>query len=362
MGTLLRNKSQTAKKGFTLNYSSDCHASNPHTWVSIKRELDMSPVQQKMRYEFAEGQKKTSWMNDLKGPLHSPEVKKIEDVCSALWERKGKRLRSQWVFWFGEALGLSSKELNLYAWAVEAIHTATLLHDDVIDKASLRRGGPSANALFDNTLPILSGDYLLSDAIFQLSEKGHPLLLKMMCSAVKEVTQGEILQYEQRYRFPESSEYFEKLNRLKTSALLKWAAQVGSVLIMGQEEPKITSLALQYGELYQFTDDILDIRGTSTKESWQDLKEGKINEATFYLLRNCPELKSLLEKDFLERKVSDNFIGILKTKLTAGFESGLEEKLHRRKQRCLETLEGLTHPKLKKTLDALVRFTVERLS
>jgi len=152
-----------------------------------------------MKAEFAEGQVKTRWMNQMKGPWDSPEVKKIENVCSVIWERKGKRLRSQWVFWFGESSGFATQELNLYAWAVEAIHTATLLHDDVIDKAPKRRGGPSANALFDNSLPILSGDYLLSDAIFQLAEQGHHRLMKLMCQAVKEVTQGEVLQYEHKH-------------------------------------------------------------------------------------------------------------------------------------------------------------------
>lgn len=323
----------------------------------------MSPSHQKISREFARGQLRTLWMNEMKGPWNVPEVKKIEEVCSSLWERKGKRLRSQWVFWFGEALGLSPEELNLYAWAVEAIHTATLLHDDVIDKAPLRRGGPSANALFDNTLPILSGDYLLSDAIFQLAESGHPLLVKLMCLAVKEVTQGEVLQYEQRYHLPKDTNYFEKLNRLKTSALLKWAAQVGSVLAQGKEDPLVTHLALQYGSLYQFTDDILDVRGTATKESWQDLREGKINEATYLLLEKHPQLKKQIESELAQQKVSKELIGEFQTMTqTQDFEHLLTQELSNRRDRCLESLQCITHPKLYKILDALIRFTVERLS
>ena len=145
---------------------------------------------------------KTEWMNAIQGPLEWPEVGKVGEVCATLWNRKGKRLRAQWVFWFGEAFGFKERELQLYAWAIEAIHTATLLHDDVIDQAALRRGGPSANELFDNTLPVSSGDFLLSDAIFQLSEQGHPVLLKLICQAVKDLTQGEVLQYEQRSHIP----------------------------------------------------------------------------------------------------------------------------------------------------------------
>lgn len=322
----------------------------------------MSPLQQQVADEFQRGQRKTQWMNALKGPLAVPEIKKIEEVCSLIWERKGKKLRSQWVFWFGEDLGISSEILNLYAWAVEAIHTATLLHDDVIDKAPRRRGGPSANAVFDNTLPVLSGDYLLSDAIYQLSEKGHPLLVKLMCLAVKEVTQGEVLQYETQYHLPENRNYFETLNRLKTSALLKWAAQVGSVLKDETENPAITQIALQYGALYQFTDDLLDLRGSPTKASWQDLREGKINEVTYLLLEPAPALREALKHDLGRRHISADLLQrVQEAANKKSFQTFMDQELLQRQERCLSTLETLPKSKLKKTLENLIRFTVERL-
>jgi len=322
----------------------------------------MSPLQQQVADEFLQGQRKTQWMNTLKGPLAVPEVKKIEEVCSLIWERKGKKLRSQWVFWFGEELGISSETLNLYAWAVEAIHTATLLHDDVIDKAPLRRGGASANAVFDNTLPVLSGDYLLSDAIFQLSDKGHPLLVKLMCLAVKEVTQGEVLQYESQYQLPETQKYFEMLNRLKTSALLKWAAQVGSILKYQKEDPTITQLALQYGALYQFTDDLLDLRGSPTKASWQDLREGKINEAIHLLLEHESFLKRELKMDLERKHISADLLQrFQEISNRKNFQTLLDQELFQRQERCLSTLDSFPKGKLKKNLENLIRFTVERL-
>lgn len=329
---------------------------------ALQGELDMSPLQQQVADEFLRGQRKTQWMNALKGPLAVPEVKKIEEVCSLIWERKGKKLRSQWVFWFGEELGISSETLNLYAWAVEAIHTATLLHDDVIDKAPRRRGGPSANAVFDNTLPVLSGDYLLSDAIFQLSEKGHPLLVKLMCLAVKEVTQGEVLQYETQYHLPENRNYFATLNRLKTSALLKWAAQVGSILKYERENPAIAQIALQYGALYQFTDDMLDLRGSPTKASWQDLREGKINEVTHLLLEHESFLREELKSELETHQISaDLLLRFQEVASRKNFQTLLDQELLQRQEQCLSTLNSLPESKLKKTLENLIRFTVERL-
>lgn len=307
-------------------------------------------------------QVQSDWMNQIRGPLDTPEVKQIEEVCSVLWDRKGKRLRSQWVFWFGETQGISAEELKIYAWAVEAIHTATLLHDDVIDKAPLRRGGPSANELYDNTLPILSGDYLLSDAIFQVAEQGHPHLVKLLCLAVKEVTQGEVLQYEQKYKLPTSTEYFEKLNRLKTSALLKWASQVGPVLKTGKESQPILEFALNYGALYQFTDDILDIRGTPTKESWQDLKEGKINEACYLLLNWYPSLKEELMPALEEKNCDNRLIRSFKNRSqTSVFQGKLEQILKKRKEECLKTLQAIENPTLQENLHTLVCLTVDRL-
>jgi len=315
-----------------------------------------------MRDELAATHEKTRWMNELSGPLDIPEVRKVDEVCSVLWGRKGKRLRAQWVLWFGEAFGCSPEQLKLYVWAVEAIHTATLLHDDVIDRASLRRGGASANAIYDNTLPVLSGDFLLSDAIFQLAENGNSFLTKLMCRAVKEVTQGEVLQYEHRFKIPESGEYFEKLNRLKTSALLKWASQVGPILATSRELPECTAFANIYGSLYQFTDDILDLRGSPTKESGQDIREGKVNEVTFLLLDTFPSLKSELLKVFSEKTIGLSLLKKLEYySKEKAFQKKLEDALERKQKKCQESLEVLLDKNLRATLDKLVCFTVQRL-
>jgi len=323
----------------------------------------MSSLPLQLKVEFSRGLVKTRWMNQLQGPLDVPEVNKIEQVCSLLWERKGKRLRSQWVYWFGEALGVGANDLKLYAWAVEAIHTATLLHDDVIDKAPLRRGGPSANEVFDNTLPVLSGDYLLSDAIFQLSDRGHPLLVKQMCRAVKELTQGEVLQYEHQYRIPQNEQYYETLNRLKTSALLNWAAQVGSILTTGKENSTLSEIAFRYGALYQLTDDVLDVRGTPTKKSWQDLREGKVNEVVFLLLSSYPEIKNEWEQMLSERCFTPDCLQKLqKIAQAPAFQEILKDRLEAAKEKCLQSIRSIAHSQMRATLENLTCFTVDRLS
>ncbi|NBT57550.1 hypothetical protein EBT16_02085 [bacterium] len=315
-----------------------------------------------MRAEFAAIQQNTVWMNELTGPIGVPEVGKIDEVCSVLWKRKGKRLRAQWVFWFGEAFRQSQDDLKLYAWAVEAIHAATLLHDDVIDKAPIRRGGPSANVLFDNTLPVLSGDYLLSDAIFQLADKGNPILTKLMCQAVKEVTQGEVLQYESRYQIPENWDYFKKLNRLKTSSLLKWASQVGAVLATQREDPASAAFANRYGALYQFTDDLLDLQGSSTKEAWQDIREGKVNEVLFLLLETYPALKKGLQEGFADQTIGPSVLEELKCfSKQKRFKNKMEEVLKWKQRECLESVRAL-ETNLGNILDKLVSLTVQRLS
>ncbi|NBV49972.1 hypothetical protein EBR78_01985 [bacterium] len=170
------------------------------------------------------------------------------------------------------------------------------------------------------------------------------------------------MQYESQYQLPETQNYFEMLNRLKTSALLKWAAQVGSILKYQKEDPTITQLARQYGALYQFTDDLLDLRGSPTKASWQDLREGKINEVTYLLLEQESFLRKELKRD-LERKdiPADLLLRIQETAKRKNFQTFMDQELLRRQERCLSTLENLPKSKLKKKLENLIRFTVERL-
>ena len=308
------------------------------------------------------GQKYFQWLDTVHGPLDIPVVEAVEKACGVIWDRKGKRLRCHFVHWFSEPYQITPEQLKLYTWAVEAIHTATLLHDDVIDKAELRRAGPSANQLYDNTIPILSGDYLMSDAIHQLALKGHPDLMKSMCLALKDLSQGEVLQYQQQFKIAYSEQFYRQLCRLKTASLLTWAASVGPTLHRHEKE-RLSAIRFAeiYGLLYQFTDDLLDIRGTITKETHKDLNEGKLNWAAWKLVENNPKLKSRLNDEFSLRKISSETFEMLNDAFNnRSHQKLLSQFLTTLRTECLEVIQTLESSELRYLLNTLVDFTLNR--
>ena len=311
---------------------------------------------------FARGMEHLSWLDTIHGPLDTPKVETIEKACELIWNRKGKRLRCHFVYWFGEAYGINPKDLELYAWAVEAIHTATMLHDDVIDRAEMRRGGPSSNLVFDNTIPILSGDYLMSDAIYQLALKGHPELMRNMCSALKDLTQGEVIQYQNQFKVPDSDTLYHQISDLKTASLLKWAASVGPTLKDSGDKISVIEFAKAFGLLFQLTDDILDLKGTHTKSKNQDLSEGKVNWATWQILQNEPQLKTRLKKEFESKTVTEESKTLLLGALNKpSNQKALENCLLSVKNQCLMNLENLESNSLCQLLTHLVDFTTSRV-
>jgi geranylgeranyl pyrophosphate synthase len=245
---------------------------------------------------------------------------------------------------------------------VEAIHTATLLHDDVIDKAETRRSGPSANQVFDNTIPVLSGDYLMSDAIHQLAIRGIPSLMQGMCIALKELSQGEILQYQNQFKIADSEKFYHLVCELKTASLLKWAASVGPQLRCKDEVMPVASFARNYGLLYQLTDDILDLRGTHTKAKNQDLREGKVNWAAWRVLQNEPKLKNLLLQDFSKQKLSSETEQQFLEAFNQSYnQSSLTEFLESTKNECLDSIQNLKSNNLRQLLRTLIDFTAARV-
>ena len=289
-----------------------------------------------------------------------PDAAVVDTVCRSLWERRGKRLRSHLVFWFGEMAGIEASHLSLYAWAAEAVHTATLLHDDVIDMATVRRGEPSANVLFGNTLPVLSGDYLLSDAVQRIAEKGEPRLLAGLCSALKQLVCGESLQYELRFTIPKSERIFWRIAELKTASLLKWAALVGPELAGSPWKSNLESFMLSFGQLFQFSDDLLDVVGADDKEAWVDLREGKLNFVTWQLLARDPELAQYTQEQFDKKNVSDTVVRQIESAISSDFLVALRQRLDELANKAIESLGHLPGGGIRSAAEGLVKLCVDR--
>lgn len=261
-----------------------------------------------MSYHVAEAFSKNSeFIRQLdRAPLllKAEPLTEIRASIETLWNRKGKRLRCHWLFWFGEWAEVPKAELETYAWVVEAVHTASLLHDDVVDEAHQRRGGPTANVLFDNATAVLSGDFFLSDALVRVARKNQPFLLEELCLAIQSLSIGELKQRNFSFAIPLNDEPFVEVSHLKTAALFEWAALVGAHLGHGLEISAVRKFARLFGELFQFSDDILDLNGGDAKDQWADLREGKLNRASYHLFKNNSDFAQIVQKDFGNRALS----------------------------------------------------------
>lgn len=205
----------------------------------------------------------------------------IPTITNYLTQSGGKRLRPILTLGAAKLLGINSDAHIKLATAVEYIHTATLLHDDVIDESELRRGNKTANNVWGNKASILVGDFLLSQSFKLMVDAGSLEALNLLATTAKEITESEVWQLELTRKIDTSLEDYIKLVRGKTAVLFAAAASVGAVA-MQQSKHIVDSLyqyGLNLGICFQIVDDLLDYSSSSDefgKVLGNDLKEGKV--------------------------------------------------------------------------------------
>ena len=203
----------------------------------------------------------------------------------------------------GQAASLLRKAVTLAA-AVEMIHTATLLHDDVIDGASLRRGLSTLNAKWGDTLSVLSGDFLYSKAFCLLSELNHQKVLQLMSDTARTVCEGEVAQIQHQYDLTLSRPDYLKIIRWKTASLMGAAAQAGALLAGASERQaqRLGEFGLNFGLAFQILDDTQDLVGQEQdlgKSLGTDLALGQLTLPLLYLRdRAEPRTRSQLAQWF----------------------------------------------------------------
>jgi octaprenyl-diphosphate synthase len=206
----------------------------------------------------------------------------------------GKRMRPLFLLLSADLCGYKGKNRDLLAAIIEAIHTASLLHDDVIDGADTRRGRPAAHALWGNQIVILVGDYLYSKALKIAVDQKKQKVMEALSEATTRMTEGEILQLH-KIGDPEitKEEYFE-IVAAKTGVLISAACRIGGILAE-QPEDKETALArfgMKAGIAFQLADDVLDYVAKQKdlgKKLGKDLEEGKITMPLIYLLKTATD-------------------------------------------------------------------------
>ncbi|MCH9852454.1 MAG: polyprenyl synthetase family protein [Alphaproteobacteria bacterium] len=252
----------------------------------------------------------------------------IPKVAHHLLDAGGKRIRSLLLLASADLVCQLSgtayqqqKILNLSA-AVEMIHTATLLHDDVVDNSTLRRGKPTANKIWDNKLPILVGDYLFSCA-FMLMVKSESLKVLEMLSAVSaELAEGEVLQLQYEGDAGLSREIYQQIITAKTASLFRAASYAGAIVGCDDENLKqiLKQFGHEFGILFQLIDDMMDYHVSADmmgKISGDDLREGKVTLPLIILREKLNEAQQQWLADVISKKeANDNDLAKIQELMT----------------------------------------------
>lgn len=230
----------------------------------------------------------------------SSDVALIEQISHYIIGAGGKRIRPRLVLLFSQALGFAGDEQYELAATVEFIHTATLLHDDVVDESSLRRGRKTANALFGNAASVLVGDFLYSRAFQMMVSVNRMRVLDVLADATNVIAEGEVLQLLNMHDPDIAVEQYLRVIRFKTAKLFEASARLGAVL--AQASPAVETACADYGRAlgtaFQLVDDLLDYEGHTEalgKNVGDDLREGKPTLPLLIAMeRGSPEERELI--------------------------------------------------------------------
>ena len=237
--------------------------------------------------------------------MASENAPRIPEVTAHLIEAGGKRIRPMMTLAAARLCGYRGDAHVKLAATVEFIHTATLLHDDVVDESAQRRGRPTANLLWDNKSSVLVGDYLFARAFQLMVEPGNLRALTILSNAAAVIAEGEVLQLTAAQNIATTEDTYFKVIRGKTAALFSAATQVGPV-IAGAEESQVQAL-FNYGDAlgicFQIVDDFLDYGGAGDglgKNLGDDFREGKLT---------LPVIRAIAAADTTERAFWERTIG-----------------------------------------------------
>ncbi len=302
--------------------------------------------------------------NVIRRRLHS-EVALVDRLSHYIINSGGKRLRPALLLLSARACGYQETRHIELAAVVEFIHTATLLHDDVVDDSELRRGRETANALWGNEASVLVGDFLYSRAFEMMVEVQNMRVMELMAHATNTIAEGEVMQL-MNCHDPDTTEarYLEVIGR-KTAKLFEAAAQLGAVLggMTPAQEHALAGYGRHLGNAFQLIDDVLDYSGSAAeigKNVGDDLAEGKPTLPLIYALREGgPEAVAVLRRAIREGG-RDGIDAVLRAVESTGAIAYTERLARHEAGLAKDLLLGIPPSVYRDGLDALADFSVDR--
>lgn len=240
------------------------------------------------------------------------EIWLINQIAEYIINAGGKRLRPALLLLVAGALGEHGASRFELAAVIEFIHTATLLHDDVVDESSLRRGRQTANALFGNAASVLVGDFLYSRAFQMMVGVGNMRVMEILAEATNIISEGEVLQLLNMHDADVDEARYMQVIHYKTAKLFEAAAQLGAVLsgANAQTEAAAAEFGRRIGTAFQIMDDWLDYTGTPEsmgKNAGDDLREGKPTLPLIWLIEHGSSTEAALAREAIEQNGTKRF-------------------------------------------------------
>lgn len=318
-------------------------------------------------------------LKDIKSPIASEmdefekkfrasmktKVLLLDKIMSYIVKRKGKQMRPMFVFLSAGTCGQISDSTYRGASLIELLHTATLVHDDVVDDANYRRGFFSVNALWKNKIAVLVGDYLLSRGLLLSVDNEDYDLLKIVSTAVKEMSEGELLQMEKARQLDITEDIYYKIIRQKTASLIASCCGVGasSTGSKNGKVEKMRAFGEKVGMAFQIKDDLFDYGDSEIgKPLGIDIKEKKMTLPLIKALEGASwsekrRIKSIIKNDSENKKKVNEVIAFVKDSGGLQYATEVMKKYY---QEALAILDQFEDSPYKKSLGELVQFTIER--
>jgi octaprenyl-diphosphate synthase len=293
------------------------------------------------------------------------EVPLVNQIGEYIIGAGGKRIRPALVLLLANAFGYQGTQHHTLAAIIEFIHTATLLHDDVVDESSLRRGRQTANALFGNAASVLVGDFLYSRAFQMMVGIGNMRVMRIVADATNVIAEGEVQQLLNMHDPDVSEANYLQVIRSKTAKLFEAATQLGA-LVAGASDPEIDAAA-EYGRslgtAFQLIDDVLDYSGNAAdigKNVGDDLREGKPTLPLIHVMQNGTPAQRELVRSCIENGDAAHFSDVLAAITSCGSLDYTKLAAERAAQRAAESISILPNGQFKDSLLQLCAFAVDR--
>ena len=321
----------------------------------IDRQLIAKPVASELK-QFRE---------DFARTLHS-EIPLLQAAIEQVLRANGKHIRPLLLLLTAKTCGEPTMMTRDAAVIIEMLHTTTLIHDDVIDETKQRRGKPSLNAIFDNRIAVLTGDYLLSGTILNVVETGNLFIIKTIANVCRELSEGELLQIDNTEKRSLDENEYLRMIRKKTATLISACSEIGAISV--QATPEIIHQCRLFGEYlgycFQIKDDIFDYYEDANigKPTGNDIREGKITLPLLYALKVAPEDERNYFFSIIDNQdyTPNNITALIQFAKQYGGITYAENLLMAYKQKAIAIINGFPESDARNSLLLLADYFSER--